>query len=63
MIATRDETGRRRQLAPMISESIGIPSHLSLPPFDVWRQDYLMTNSGRSAVNGIAFQPEDERSL
>ena len=35
-----------------------IASHLSLPPFDIWRQDYLMTNSERSAVNGIALRPE-----
>ena len=46
-----------------MSKPIGIPSHLSLPPFDVWRQNYLMTNSERSAVNDIAFQPEDTRSL
>jgi hypothetical protein len=38
----------------------GIPSHLSLPLFDLWRQNYLMTNNGRSAVNGIAFRPEDK---
>jgi hypothetical protein len=42
----------------------GIPSHLSLPPFDVWRQDYLMTNSKRSAVNGTRVPARrNERSL
>jgi predicted dithiol-disulfide oxidoreductase (DUF899 family) len=34
---------------------------LSLPLFDVWRQNHRVTNSKRSAVNGIAFQPEDTR--
>jgi hypothetical protein len=31
--------------AAIISESIGIPSHSSLPPFATWRYTYLMTTT------------------
>jgi len=59
----RDHALSSAPAAAVISEPIGITSHLSLPPFDVWRQDYLTINNERSAVNGMAFEPEDTRSL
>jgi hypothetical protein len=45
----RAEGIARRQWAPpaVISESIEIPPHLSLPPFDIRCQNYLATNEER----------------
>jgi hypothetical protein len=37
----------RARAAAVISESIGIPPHLSLPPFDSRRQIYLTTTNQR----------------
>jgi hypothetical protein len=37
----------RARAAALISESIGIPPHLSLPPFDAWSQIYRTTTNQR----------------
>jgi hypothetical protein len=51
-IAGAPSLERDRRAAPAISESIGIPSHLSLPPFDTWRSVYPMASNERWAANG-----------
>jgi hypothetical protein len=48
MAVHRGDAAASAHAAAVITESLGIPPHLSLPPFDVRLQDYLMINSERS---------------
>ena len=50
--APRGSPAASARAAAVISESIGIPPHLSLPPFDTPRSVYLMTNGHRSDRDG-----------